>query len=312
MSKRERLADFIDHEAVPTAARLLSRAEQIAAALRARGDEAASSLLGEDFEDRIAAVRANVGTQGLDPFGLDPEWAKWAVATSAVLHRLWFRTIVHDVDRVPSGRVLLVANHSGQIPLDGMVIGATMFLDHDPPRIVRSMVERWSQTVPYVSLAFQRVGQVVGVQANAKRLLELGECVLVFPEGVRGISKPFSMRYQLQPFGLGFLRLALETGTPIVPVGVVGAEEQYPSVANLGRLGRAFGLPSLPLLPQLLVPGGFLPLPVRYRLYFGDPMRFEGDPDDDDAVVEQKVELVRSAIDGLLRRGLSERQGLFA
>jgi 1-acyl-sn-glycerol-3-phosphate acyltransferase len=311
MSEGRPLSDFVLQRALPLAARALAKAGELVQVSRDRSSDAMVALLGEDFEARVDRVRASVGERGIDPFGLDPEWAKWAVACSAVLHRIWFRTEVHGVDRVPPGRVLLVANHSGQIPLDGMVIGATMFLDHDPPRVVRSMVERWSQTLPYVALAFQRVGQVVGVPANAKRLLELGECVLVFPEGVRGISKTYAHRYELQPFGLGFMRLALETRTPIVPVAVIGAEEQYVSVANLERVARLLGLPSLPLLPQLLIPGGQLPLPVRYRLYFGDPMRFDGDPDDDDAVVEHKVETVRTAIDALLQRGLRERESLF-
>jgi 1-acyl-sn-glycerol-3-phosphate acyltransferase len=311
MSEGRDLSDWLIDRALPLAKHALAKAGELAQRSRDRSSDAVIALLGEDFEARVDHVRANVGERGIDPFGLDPEWAKWAVACSAVLHRIWFRTEVHGVDRVPAGRVLLVANHSGQIPLDGMVIGATMFLDHDPPRVVRSMVERWSQTLPYVALAFQRVGQVVGVPANAKRLLELGECVLVFPEGVRGISKTYAHRYELQPFGLGFMRLALETKTPIVPVAVIGAEEQYVSVANLERVARLFGLPSLPLLPQLLIPGGQLPLPVRYRLYFGDPMRFEGDHDDDDAVVAQKVDAVRAAIDGLLQRGLAERESLF-
>ena len=311
MSGGARLSDLLLERALPVAARALASAGELARRSRARSSEAMVALLGEDFEARVDAVRANVGERGIDPFGLDPEWAKWAVACSAVLHRLWFRTEIHGVDRVPPGRVMLVANHSGQIPLDGLVIGATMFLDHDPPRVVRSMVERWSQTLPFIALAFQRVGQVVGVQANAKRLLELGECVLVFPEGVRGISKTYAHRYELQPFGLGFMRLALETQTPIVPVAVIGAEEQYVSVANVEGIARLLGLPSLPLLPQLLIPGGQLPLPVRYRLRFGDPMRFEGDHDDDDAVIEQKVEAVRAAIDGLLQRGLAERESVF-
>lgn len=311
MSEGRAPSDWLFERALPLAARALARVGELAQRSRDRSSDAVIALLGEDFEARVDHVRANVGERGIDPFGLDPEWAKWAVACSAVLHRIWFRTEVHGVDRVPPGRVLLVANHSGQVPLDGMVIGATMFLDHDPPRVVRSMVERWSQTLPYIALAFQRVGQVVGVPANAKRLLELGECVLVFPEGVRGISKTYAHRYELQPFGLGFMRLALETHTPIVPVAVIGAEEQYVSVANLERVARLLGLPSLPLLPQLLIPGGQLPLPVRYRLYFGDPMRFDGDHDDDDAIVEQKVDAVRAAIDGLLQRGLAERQSLF-
>jgi 1-acyl-sn-glycerol-3-phosphate acyltransferase len=274
-------------------------------------DDATLKLLGPDFEKRLAVVADRAGPEGIDPFGLDPAWAKYAVGAAAFFHRFYFRTDVFGIEQVPEGRVMLVANHSGQIPLDGLVLGAAMFLDANPPRIARSMVEKWSQTLPFVSTLFQRVGQVVGNPENARRLLHNGDCVLVFPEGVRGISKPFSRRYRLAPFGLGFMRLALETRTPIVPVGVVGAEEQYVSLANLDRLARLLRVPSIPLAPQLLLPGGQLPLPVKYRLHFGAPMMFEGDMDDDDAVIEEKVLHVRGAIIDLIDRGLADRKSIF-
>ena len=200
---------------------------------------------------------------------------------------------MHGIENVPAGRVLLVANHSGQVPIDGALIGAAMFMDAEPPRIVRAMVEKWAVSLPFVSLLFTRVGQVVGVPENAKRLLEQDEALLVFPEGARGISKTFDQRYQLTEFGLGFMRLAIETDTPIVPVAVVGGEEQYVSVANLDALAKLLRMPAFPIIPQLLLPGGQLPLPTKYRLWFGEPMRFSGDPDDDDAVIEEKVWLVK-------------------
>jgi 1-acyl-sn-glycerol-3-phosphate acyltransferase len=165
--------------------------------------------------------------------------------------------------------------------------------------------------LPFVSTFFARVGQVVGVPENARRLLELGEALLVFPEGARGISKSFSERYKLTDFGLGFMRLALETRTPIVPVAVIGAEEQYVSLGSLDRVARALRMPSFPILPQLLVPGGQLPLPTRYRLYFGEPMHFEGDADDDDGVIEEKVLRVKTTIQSMLNRGLRERKSIF-
>ena len=134
-----------------------------------------------------------------------------------------------------------------------------------------------------------------------------------FPEGVRGISKTYDKAYQLQEFGLGFMRLALETNTPIVPVGVVGAEEQMPALFNLEKLGALFGAPAFPITPTwpLLGPVGALPLPVKYRLYFGKPMTFEGQPDDEDRIVRAQVQEVKDAIDALLKQGLSERQGIF-
>jgi 1-acyl-sn-glycerol-3-phosphate acyltransferase len=228
-----------------------------------------------------------------------------------LFHRFYFRSDVHGVDRVPQGRVLLVSNHSGQIPIDGMLIAASMFLDAEPPRLIRSMVEKWTQTLPFVGTAFSRVGQVVGVPENARRLLELGEVIMVFPEGARGISKPFSERYRLTEFGLGFMRLALETRTPIVPIAVIGAEEQYVSLGSFEVVAKALGWPSFPVIPQLFFPGGQLPLPTKVRIYFGEPLSFEGDPDDDDAVIEEKVARVKGTIQSMLNRGLKERTSIF-
>lgn len=268
-------------------------------------------MVGSDFEERLAQVSLPISENGVDPFGLDPNWAKYAIATAAFFHRFYFRSEVQGIERVPQGRVILVSNHSGQIPLDGMMIEASMFLDATPPRIVRSMVEKWSQTLPFVSMFFSRVGQVVGVPENARHLLDLGAALLVFPEGIRGISKPFADRYKLCDFGLGFMRLALETDTPIIPIALIGAEEQYISFGNAERLAKALGMPALPLIPQAFIPGGQLPLPTKYRIYFGEPMHFSGDSDDDDSVIEEKVAEVRSVIQSMIHRGLKERASIF-
>jgi 1-acyl-sn-glycerol-3-phosphate acyltransferase len=284
--------------------RLLGTAEQNVEDLLER-------LLGEPFADRMARVPLSLGPAGVDPFGLDPQWAKYALGTIAMLHRRYFRTDVHGIENVPEGRVLLVANHSGQVPIDGALIGAAMFMDAEPPRIIRAMVEKWAVSLPFVSLLFTRVGQVVGVPENAQRLLTQGEALLVFPEGARGISKTFDRRYKLTEFGLGFMRLAIETNTPIVPVAVVGAEEQYVSVANFDSLARLLRMPAFPIIPQLFIPGGQLPLPTKYRMWFGEPMRFTGDPDDDDSVIDEKVWLVKQTIQSMLNRGLKERKHIF-
>ncbi len=275
--------------------------------------EGATSLLqrvaGDDFDERVRRVGAE--RLEVDPFGFEVEWIKWALLAVSVLYRHYFRVEVHGVSNVPKGRVLLISNHSGQVPIDGAVIAASMFYDADPPRAVRSMVEKWSQTLPFVSVFFTRCGQVVGVPENARRLLEMDEALLVFPEGTRGISKPFSERYQLKDFGLGFMRLALETKSPIVPIAVIGAEEQYINLGNLRSLAKTLGMPVFPVVPQFLVPGAQMPLPTRYRIYFGEPLRFQGDPDDEDAVIQAKVDVVRATIQSMLIRGLKERKHIF-
>lgn len=274
-------------------------------------DQLATLMLGTDFEDRLRRVNIAHASSGVDPFGLDPAWAKYALATAAFFYRFYFRAETTGLEHLPHGRVILVSNHSGQLPFDGVTIAGALFLDNDPPRIIRSMVEKWTQTLPFVSTTYSRIGQVVGVPENARRLLDQGEALLVFPEGTRGISKPFSERYKLADFGLGFLRLALETRTPIVPVAVVGAEEQYISFGNLPRMAKLFHMPSFPLVPQFLIPGLQMPLPVKYHLTFGEPMMFEGDPDDDDNVIEEKVAQVKGAIEQMIAKGLKERDGVF-
>jgi len=278
-------------------------------AKRARA-ELAARLLGRDFDERVAALHERYRAAG-DPFGFDPETARTAVTLCAFFHRLYFRTEVFGIGNVPPGRVLLISNHSGQVPIDAAIIGCAMFLDATPARVTRAMVDKWTATLPFVSTFFNRVGQVVGLPENARRLLELGELLLAFPEGVRGVAKPFSRRYELEEFGLGFMRLAIETQTPIVPVAVIGAEEQYVSLGNLSWAARALNLPVFPLIPQILVPGGQLPLPTKYRIYFGEPMRFYGDPDDDESVIGDKVWLVRQTIAHLLSHGLRARRGVF-
>ena len=273
--------------------------------------ELARQTCGDDLDERLG--RAMPGTRnevGADPFGVDLEAIRLSGAILVYLHRYWFRTESHGLENVPEGRALIVANHSGQVPLDGIIIALAMMLDADRPRFARSMIERYIGTLPFLSVWFPRVGQVMGSPENAQRLLESEEPLLIFPEGVRGISKTFDQRYRLRPFGQGFMRLALQTHTPIVPVAVIGAEEQYPSIGQLTFLRKMFGTPSMPLIPQLFV-GMAAPLPVKYRLYFGEPMRFTGDPDDEDSVIDEKVWSVQATIQSMVNRGLRERRGIF-
>ena len=259
-----------------------------------------------EVDETIRLLQQAEDREGLDPFGFRPEMVGRVLPFTQWLYRHWFRAEVSGMEQIPAGRVLLIANHSGQLPYDGAMIATAMLLELRPPRMTRTMVEKWVATLPWISTFFSRCGQAIGTPANARRLLKQGEAILVFPEGTRGISKPFEDRYQLQEFGLGFMRLALETGTPIVPVGLVGAEEQLPSLMNIEFLARLLKTPAVPLTPTL-----FIPLPVKYRIYFGEPMYFEGDFDDEDRIVREKVERVTGAIEALLQRGLRERSGIF-
>jgi 1-acyl-sn-glycerol-3-phosphate acyltransferase len=267
----------------------------------------------EEVRRRVARLPRDVGPLGTDGFGYDPDTLERAAVPAAWLYRHWFRVQCQGVQSVPDGRVLLVSNHSGQLPFDGMMICAALLLERDPPRALRAMVERWVPRLPWVSVFMARSGQVVGTPENCRRLLEAEEAILVFPEGVSGLSKTFDKRYQLQRFGSGFMRLALECGAPIVPVSVVGAEEQAPALFNLRKLGRSLGMPALPITPTFpwLGPVGLLPLPVRYHIRFGSPLHFEGDGQEDEHVVRSMVEQVTGALAGQIDDLLAERGGIF-
>lgn len=264
----------------------------------------------DDIDGRTKALVVHGNEFGFDPFGLSRDSFKTAAIVARWLYRHYFRAQAFGIEHLPAaGRVILVANHSGQLPFDGLVIGGACFLEPPQPRLVRAMVEFFVPTVPFASYLFSRWGQITGTPENCRRLLRAEEVVLVFPEGARGISKPFSKRYQLAEFGKGFMRLALETGAPIVPVAVIGAEEQAPAV-NIKPLAKLMGMPAFPVVPYPpFVP--VLPLPVKYRLYFGEPMQFTGDPDDDEEVLDEKVKQVRNRIQSMIHVGLREREHVF-
>ena len=265
---------------------------------------------GDDIEGRTQAVVIHENEFGFDPFGMSREHLASAIRMTRLLYRYYFRADVFGVENIPpTGRVLFIANHAGQLPFDGTVIASAIFLEPPTPRLVRAMVEHFVPTVPFVSYLLSRWGQIVGTPENCRRLLDADEAVLVFPEGSKGISKPFTKRYQLAPFGTGFMRLALETNSVIVPVAVVGSEEQAPAI-NLKRVAKLLGMPSLPLVPYPpFVP--IIPLPSKYRLYFGEPMMFTGDPDDDDESLQERVSTVKRRIEAMLAVGLRERKHVF-
>jgi len=269
--------------------------------------------LQHELGERLRKAPLRLNEFGFDPYGLSPAWWSRVLLPVVLLYRYYFRVETFGIEQVPAGRVLVVANHAGQLPFDGAMLGAALLLKADPPRIARAMGEYWIPKLPWVSIAAARVGALVGTPSNCVHMLENGECVTVFPEGVRGMNKLYSQRYQLQRFGMGFMRLALETGTPIVPVGIVGSEEQQPGFAKLDRIGKLLGMPAFPITATFpwLGPLGLLPLPVKYRIHFGEPLTFEGDSSEEDEVIEAKVDRVKAAISALLEQGCRERRGVF-
>jgi 1-acyl-sn-glycerol-3-phosphate acyltransferase len=271
--------------------------------------------LGDELSARLRETPTQLNAYGFDPYGFHPDTARRMMLPSALLYRYYFRVETHGIGSVPEGRVLLIGNHSGQFGYDGAMLSMAMLLEAHPPRLCRGMAEFMFWRTPWMGTMASRAGMMAGTPSNCVAMLDAGECVMVFPEGARGANKPYHKRYQLQRFGSGFMRLALETGTPIVPVGIVGAEEQQPGFANFEEFGKMLGLPSFPItisMPWLGPLGASFALPVKYHLHFGAPLFFEGGADEEDAEIEKRVGVVKDAIAALLERGLAEREGIFA
>jgi 1-acyl-sn-glycerol-3-phosphate acyltransferase len=271
--------------------------------------------LADQIDERMARLPTRLNEYGYDAFGLEPSALQSLLLPVALIYRHYFRVETTGIEQVPEGRVLLIGNHAGNtFAWDGAMLGMAMILEAEPPRLVRGMAEYYLPTIPFFNIFMIRSGSIVGTPHNCVQLLEREEAIMVFPEGQRGFVKTWRQRYQLQRFGLGFMRLALETRTPIVPVGIVGGEEQSPGLANLRSIGRWIGAPAFPITLTFpwLGAAGFLPLPVKFRLHFGAPMTFEGDPAEDDSAVEKKVEQVKDALRSLIADARAARSSWFA
>jgi 1-acyl-sn-glycerol-3-phosphate acyltransferase len=267
----------------------------------------------KDVKRRLKRLPKKLNEFNYDGWGFHPDFAKYGLSLFYWLYRYYWRTEVFGIEKVPEGRVLLIANHSGQLPIDGAMITIAMLMEAEPPRLARPMIERWFGTIPVLSTFAARHGPILGDPKNCIKLLQNDECVLVFPEGAKGAGKLWYDRYQLMEFGLGFMRLALQTKTPIVPVSVIGGEEQAPAFYNSKILAKLVGLPYFPLTPTFPWLGvlGTIPYPTKYYVYFGDPIEFEGDPNDTDEEIQKKVDIVKSKIYRNIRYGLAQRKHIF-
>ena len=209
-----------------------------------------------------------------DPFGLDPEFRRHILTAARFLYERYWRVEVTGLHHLPeSGPALVVANHSGALPFDGAMICTAVELGR--ARTLRFLYDRFVENVPPVARFYRKAGGAVATRENAVRLLHAGEALLVFPEGVAGVAKPFGDRYRLRPFSPGFARLALALDVPVVPVAVVGAEEIYPLVGRAEGVGRLLGMPYVPVTPFFPLLGmlGTLPLPTKWFMHFGKPIR---------------------------------------
>ncbi len=261
-------------------------------------------IITPEIERCIERIPKPVGSFGYDPWGYNKEGVKLWMSLFKPLYDYYFRVEAFGLEHIPpQGRALIIANHGGQLPIDGGMIGVALCTNPHGPRAPRAMIERWIPTLPFIGNALNEAGAVIGDPENCARMLRNEEAVIVFPEGVRGAGKSYKKRYQLQRFGHGFMHLAMQEKTPIIPVGVVGCEEAIPSLGNAKLLAKLLGMPYFPLaLP--------FPLPTKIILEFGQPLYFEGEITSEEDV-EYNVKQVEAAIKKLIQKGLARRKGWF-
>lgn len=261
-------------------------------------------LIGAETAALLDAQPKQLGSRGFDPWGFNYEHAKAALGLVRPLYEKYFRVEAYGLENLPrDGRLLVIPNHAGQVPMDGVLVGYAMSTNPHGPRIPRTMIERFFPTIPWLGNLMNSAGAVIGDPINCIKMLRRDEAIIVFPEGVRGSGKPFRKRYQLQRFGNGFMHLAMETGTPIVPVGVVGCEESMPSLGSLDPIAKLLGIPYLPIaLPVLM--------PTKVILHFGKPMHFDNQVQTEQQVTE-RVREVKAEIRKLIEQGLEKRKSVF-
>ncbi len=246
--------------------------------------------------------------EGHDAWGLDLQRAKTTLEWLYPIYRRYFRVRCFGQENIPDGPCIVISNHSGQIAIDAALISVAFALEAKPPRILRPMMDRFVSAIPFVGTWAQEGGAVLGDRQNCINLLNKGQSVLVFPEGLKGITKSPKDFYRLQKFTQGFYRMALATGIPIVPLAVVGAEEFYPFVYHARSAASRLGLPALPITPHLL------PLPSPVDIWIGPPItpKTSLNPESPDKEVDAEVLELENLIKEMLQKGLEQRRPFWA
>ncbi|MEU3711450.1 lysophospholipid acyltransferase family protein [Streptomyces catenulae] len=279
---------------------------------------------GRSLDERLAGGlrflrRRLTGEYEVDDFGYDEELTDQVLMSLLrPLAEKYFRVDVRGVENIPAeGGALVVANHSGTLPLDGLMLQTAIHDHHPAERHLRFLAADLVFVLPVVSALARKAGHTLACAEDAQQLLERGEVVGVMPEGFKGIGKPFADRYKLQRFGRGgFVSTALRAGVPIVPCSIVGAEEIYPMIGNARTLARVLGLPYFPLTPTFpwLGPVGALPLPTKWTIQFGEPIATDGYPPeaaDDPMLMFNLTDQVRETIQHTLYKLLVQRRSVF-
>lgn len=263
-----------------------------------------SLLVSKKVLERVQELELPWNRHGVDPYGATQDDLARMFTVLGLAYKHYFRVSLVGIEHVPArGRAMLIGNHSGGWAVDALMVLASVFFGKDPPRLAQGMVEKFLVKLPFVARSMQTTGQLTGLPEHAARLLQDDRLLLVFPEGARGTAKLFHERNTLVKFGTGFMRLAMETRTPIIPFGFIGGGEAVPTVMNLYKLGRVLGVPYIPVTPYLLP----LPKPVPMHVEYGEPMVFEGTGSEDDEVIATQVEQVMDRISVLIARGVDSQ-----
>jgi 1-acyl-sn-glycerol-3-phosphate acyltransferase len=243
----------------------------------------------------------------VDPWGFNLDTVKSAMNIVYPLYRKYFKVRVFGLENVADEPYMMISNHTGQLPIDGALITLAFAMELEKPRIVHSMVERFMAGLPFLGDLTAQAGSILGDRENCKWLLDKGESIVAFPEGVRGINKSTKDFYKLQKFSNGFYRIALQAKSKILPISVVGAEEMFPIVFQGGDFAKKFGFPSLPL------PLNFVPLPSPIDIYIGAPIEVPDDLSSDapDSEIRKEVYKIENIIKKNISIGLEHRREFF-
>jgi len=273
---------------------------------------------------RIGAVaefmrRRFTGDYDVDEFGFDPHFNDAVVMpVLRTLFASWFRVDVTGVENLPeTGAALVVANHAGVLPFDGLMASVAVHDKHPAQRTLRLLAADMVLDRPLLGQAARKAGHTMACTADAHRLLSKGELTAVFPEGYKGLGKRFKDRYKLQRFGRGgFVSAALRTRAPIIPCSIVGSEEIYPMIGDVRLLARLFGLPYFPITPlfPLAGPIGMIPLPSKWHIEFGEPIPtadYDDAAPEDPMITFELTDQVRETIQQTLYRLLANRRNTF-
>ncbi|MBL7665098.1 MAG: acyltransferase family protein [Bacteriovoracaceae bacterium] len=271
--------------------------------------------LPQETYERLAAFLGERYKDYQDPWGFDPKTFLKAVKILYPLYKGYFKVRVFGIEDLEMKPYIVVGNHSGQLPIDAMLISMAFILETKNPIVLRAMIERFMAQLPFIGKVSAELGSILGDRKNCQYLLEHGESILVFPEGVRGVSKNTKDYYKLQKFSTGFCRMAIKNKIEILPVAVVGAEEMYPFVYQAKKLAKFLKLPSFPITPlfPLAGPLGLVPLPSPIDIYIGKPYQLptELSYDASENLIREHVYKIETKIKALLNQGLKNRRPFF-